>query len=171
MKTLKTLSIMLTLTLSVLLASAKYTASANAIDKITAAYLDVKNALAAGNGAVAEAKAKDLLAALSADPAKGLKPDQQKLLNSYLDKLKFDSRHISETNAVEHQREHFVSLSKNLYEVLKGLKLNTTTIYMDYCPMKKAYWLSETAAIKNPYYSDKMMATCGSAKATLPSAK
>jgi len=162
---------MLTLTLSVLLAAAKHAAPANAIDKITTAYLDVKNALAASNGALAETKAKDLLAALSADPAKGLKPDQQKLLNSYLDKLKFDSRNISETTAIEHQREHFTSLSKNLYEVLKGLKLNTITIYMDYCPMKKAYWLSETAAIKNPYYSDKMMATCGSAKATLPPAK
>ncbi|MFI5137435.1 MAG: DUF3347 domain-containing protein [Sphingobacteriales bacterium] len=171
MKTLKTLSLMLALTLSVLLASAKNAAPGNAIDKITAAYLGVKNALAAGNGTAAEAKAKELLDALSADPAKGLKPDQQKLLKSYLDKLKFDSRHISETNVIDHQREHFASLSKNLYEVLKGLKLNSTTIYMDYCPMKKAYWLSEIAAIKNPYYNDKMMATCGSAKATLPPGK
>ena len=167
MKTLKTLSIILTLTLSVLLVSAKNTAPANAIDKITSAYLGVKNALSAGNGALAETKAKELLDALSADPAKGLKPDQQKLLNSYLDKLKFDSRHISETTAVDHQREHFASLSKNMYVVLKGLKMNNSTLYEQYCPMKKAYWLSETPSIKNPYYNDKMMATCGSTKETL----
>jgi len=157
------------LALSAIVASAQK--SVSSIDKITAAYLNVKNALAAGNGTVAESKAKELFDALSAQPDNGLKPDQKKLFDSYLDKLKYDSRHISETNAVEHQREHFASLSKNLYEVLKGLKLNTSTIYMEYCPMKKAYWLSESSAIKNPYYNDKMMTTCGRVAATLPAAK
>ena len=158
------------LTLSVSLASAQKTANTN-IDKITTAYLGVKNALAAGNGTTAGAKSKELFNALSTQPDKGLKPDQQKLLAGYLEKLKFDSRHISETNAVDHQREHFASLSKNLYAVLRGLKMNTSTIYMDYCPMKKAYWLSETPAIKNPYYNDKMMTTCGRVAATLAPAK
>ncbi|HEY8782645.1 MAG TPA: DUF3347 domain-containing protein [Mucilaginibacter sp.] len=166
MKTLKTLSLILILTLSVLFTSAQK--SVSNIDKITTAYLGVKNALAASNGTAAGAKGKELFDALSADPDKGLKPDQQKLFDSYLDKLKYDSRHISETSDVEHQREHFASLSKNLYAVLKGLKMNTSTIYMEYCPMKKAYWLSETSAIKNPYYSDKMMTTCGRVAATLP---
>lgn len=133
--------------------------------------MGVKNALAIGNGTVAENKAKELFDALSADPAKGLTADQQKLFNSYADKLKYDSRHISETTTVDHQREHFASLSKNLYEVLKGLKMNTATIYMEYCPMKKAYWLSESSAIKNPYYNDKMMTTCGKVTATLPPVK
>ena len=76
----------------------------------------------------------------------------------------------SETNAIEHQREHFASLSKNLYEVLKGLKINTAIVYVQYCPMKKAYWLSESAAIKNPYYSDTMP-TCGKTAATLAAIK
>jgi uncharacterized protein DUF3347 len=170
MKTLKIFSIALILTSSVLLASAQKSANTS-IDKITAAYLGVKNALAAGDGTVAKNKGKELFAALSADPDKGLKPDQQKVFATYLDKLKFDSRHISETNAVDHQREHFANLSKNLYEALKGLKMNTSTIYLEYCPMKKAYWLSESSAIKNPYYNDKMMATCGRVAGTLPAGK
>ena len=157
------------LTLSVSLASAQKSANTN-IDKITTAYLGVKNALAAGNGTAAESKSKELFDALSAQPDKGLNPDQQKLLAGYIDKLKFDSRHISETTTVDHQREHFASLSKNLYEVLKGLKMNTSTIYMDYCPMKKAYWLSETSVIKNPYYNNEMT-TCGRVTATLAPAK
>jgi hypothetical protein len=168
MKTLRTLSLILALTIPALWTSAQKSAS---IDKITDAYLGVKNALAIGNGTVAENKAKELFDALSADPAKGLTADQQKLFNSYADKLKYDSRHISETTTVDHQREHFASLSKNLYEVLKGLKMNTATIYMEYCPMKKAYWLSESSAIKNPYYNDKMMTTCGKVTATLPPVK
>ena len=169
MKTLKSLSLMLMFILSVLMVSAQKSANTN-IDKITAAYLGVKNALAAGNGTAAGAKGKELFEALSAQPEKGLKPDQAKLLGNYLDKLKFDSRHISETTAVDHQREHFAELSKNMYAVLKGLKVNTSTLYVQYCPMKKAYWLSETSAIKNPYYNDEMT-TCGSTKAILAPAK
>jgi hypothetical protein len=169
MKTLKIFCLLLVLSFPVLLMASP--TSPTAIDKITIAYLQLKNALAAGNGAAAESKAKDLLGALSASPEKGLNADQQKLLNSYLEKLKFDSRHISETNVIDHQREHFAELSKNLYAVLKGLKMNAAPIYMEYCPMKKAYWLSESSAIKNPYYNDKMMTTCGRVAATLPAAK
>ena len=165
MKTFKTIGIALFLAMSISFAQAQ-----NNINGITNAYYSVKNALAAGNANDAAAGAKTMMAALSA-PETGLKPDQQKIFNSYADKLKFDSRHISESTDVNHQREHFASLSKNWYEVLKGLKVNTSTVYMDYCPMKKAYWLSETALIKNPYYNDKSMATCGKTAATLAAVK
>ena len=141
----------------------------NNINGITTAYFGLKNALATGNGTAAESGAKTLLAALSAPET--LTADQQKIFNTYIEKLKYDTRHISEVNDIDHQREHFESLSKNLYEVLKGLKMNATTVYMDYCPMKKAYWLSETTAIKNPYYSDKAMATCGKTTAMLAAVK
>ena len=164
MKTLKTIALFAVLVCPVSLAKAQ-----NNINGITTAYFGLKNALATGSGAAAENSAKALMGALSA-PEK-LNADQQKIFDTYIDKLKFDTRHISEVSDIEHQREHFESLSKNLYEVLKGLKMNTATVYMDYCPMKKAYWLSETSAIKNPYYSDKSMATCGKTTATLAAVK
>jgi len=165
MRTLKTFSLILVLALSVSLAKAQ-----NNINGITTAYFSVKNALAAGNANGAQDGAKNLLAALSA-PETGLKPDQQKVFNTYAEKLRYDSRHILESTDVAHQRQHFATLSKNLYEVLKDVKANTATVYMQYCPMKKAYWLSESTVIKNPYYNDKMMTTCGSTKATLAAVK
>jgi len=164
MKTIKTIVLSMLLVLAISSVKAQ-----NNVNGITTAYFGLKNALATGNGSAAENSAKTLMDALSA-PEK-LTADQQKIFNTYIDKLKFDTRHISEVSDIEHQREHFESLSKNLYEVLKGLKINTATVYMDYCPMKKAYWLSETAAIKNPYYSDKSMATCGKTTATLAAVK
>jgi hypothetical protein len=164
MKIIKTIVLSFLLVLAISFAKAQ-----NNINGITTAYFGLKNALANGSGVAAENSAKALLAALTA-PEK-LATDQQKIFDSYIDKLKFDTRHISEVSDIEHQREHFESLSKNLYEVLKGLKMNTATVYMDYCPMKKAYWLSETSAIKNPYYSDKSMATCGKTTATLAAVK
>ena len=56
--------------------------------------------------------------------------------------------------------------SKNMYELIKTLKLNTSTVYEQYCPMKKAAWLSESEDIRNPYYGDDML-ECGTVSATL----
>lgn len=138
----------------------------NNVDKITSSYIGLKDALVGNNAKLAKTRAKDLLDALTAQQVKGLQPQQQKLLATYLEKLKFDSRHISETTVIDHQREHFASLSKNMYALLSGLKMNTTTVYQEYCPMKKAYWLSETEEIRNPYYGDAML-ECGKITATI----
>jgi len=166
MKILKTLSIMLMLAMGAQAVKASILAD-NPVDKIVNAYLDVKNALASDNGSVAETKAKDLVAALSANT---LSADQEKTFAKYRDKLLFDARHISSVNTVDHQREHFASLSNNMYELLKALKSNTATLYEQYCPMKKAYWLSESQQIKNPYFGSQMP-TCGKVTATLAPAK
>ena len=169
MKTLKTLALTLVLAFSTILANA-LPASNNSIDKIINAYLDVKNALVNGDGNVVKTKAKDLLTALSAKPDASLTAAQQKILAKYQEKLLFDSRHMSETTEIDHQREHFASLSKNMYEVVKGVKMNTAPIYEQYCPMKKAYWLSESDQIKNPYFGSKML-TCGKVTETLAPVK
>ena len=141
------------------------------IDKITDGYMGVKNALTTGDGTAVQNKAKVLLTELGEWPAKGMDSDQKKVLNAYLEKIKFDTRHMSEVNEIGHQREHFESLSKNMFSMLKKLKMNSLPIYEQYCPMKHAYWLSETTAIRNPYYSGKEMATCGVNKATLAAVK
>jgi len=151
--------------LVLLISIASVQAQNTAIEKATTAYLGVKDALVAGNAPLAKSHSKELLDALSV-PAKGLTPAQQKLMVTYLPKLKYDSRHISETTVIVHQREHFASLSKNMYSLLSGLKLNNATVYQQYCPMKKAYWLSETEDIRNPYYGDEML-ECGKVTATI----
>ncbi|MBK0379777.1 DUF3347 domain-containing protein [Mucilaginibacter segetis] len=138
----------------------------NTIDHITNAYINVKNSLAADNAPLAKSRAGILLSELSAQPGKELLPAQQKVLAKYADQLKFDARHISETDKIDHQREHFESLSKNMYALVSALKINKQTLYQQYCPMKKAYWLSESEEIRNPYYGSKML-ECGDVKITL----
>jgi hypothetical protein len=137
----------------------------NSVDRITTTYISLKNALVGSNTELAKSKSKELLAALSA-PTTGLKPAQQKLMATYTDKLKYDSRHISETTSIDHQRKSFERLSKNMFALVSGLKINSTTIYQQYCPMKKASWLSETEEVRNPYYGDDML-ECGKVTATL----
>ena len=159
--------IILSLLLIVTIGSVK--AQNTAIDNITTSYIGVKNALAGSNATLAKSRSAELLVALSA-PVKGLQPAQQKVLDMYLDKLKFDGRHISHTTVIDHQREHFENLSKNMYGLLSILKLNSTMLYQQYCPMKKAAWLSETAEIRNPYYGNDMP-ECGKVNAILKAAK
>jgi hypothetical protein len=124
---------------------------AKGINQVIGDYLAVKDALAGGDGNLALSHARELLAAVKAVAPATLSADQRKTWLSYEPKLENDSRHISEVNQVEHQREHFVTLSDNLYVVLKGLKLNQVTLYRQYCTMNKHYYLSLSEKGKDPY--------------------
>jgi len=132
-------------------------------DALLTAYYGVKNALISSNAATANTKAKEFQSAVNAVPADQLTEAQK-------DNLLFDARHIGESNDIAHQREHFAKLSENVYTLVKAGKFNSVTVYRDYCPMKKAYWLSESAVIKNPYFGNQML-TCGEVKETLSAAK
>ena len=88
------------------------------------------------------------------------------LIMKLQDKLAYDARHISESSDLNHQREHFTSLSTNMVSLAKQAHLAQQPIYEDYCPMKKTYWLSGDTAIQNPYYGTTMP-DCGKITATL----
>ena len=77
-----------------------------------------------------------------------------------------DATPISETKDIKVQREHFSNLSNNMASLAKSVKLTTEPIYQAYCPMKKANWLSNDKAIKNPYYGSAML-TCGKVVETI----
>lgn len=164
MKTLKT--IWLSISLLILFTQSKAQNAVASVNNVLNAYFDVKNALVSANVATAKAKARELLSAVNNVKTDQLNAGQKALWTTHADKLEYDARHISESSEIDHQREHFTNLSKNMFEVIKGFKLNTVTVYHQYCPMKKATWLSETAAIKNPYFGNKML-TCGKTTDTL----
>lgn len=131
------------------------------VNTVITDYLALKDALVASNGNTASAKAKVLLTALS--DVKGLNPDQSAIIT----KLQYDSRHISEVNKIAHQREHFASLSNNLYTLVKKLKVNQVTLYRQYCTMNKATFLSESDKGKDPY----MGMECSKVSETLAAVK
>lgn len=87
-----------------------------------------------------------------------------------LAQLIVNARKISGTSDLDVQRIYFAALSQNLYTLAKTLRLSAQPIYQVYCPMKKAYWLSQTRAIKNPYYG-KAMLTCGNITDTIQPVK
>jgi len=129
-------------------------------------YYDIKNALVNSDAALAASKASEFSKVLGNIDMKSMSEAEMTAFKSFQDKLAFDAEHISETKDISHQREHFANFSTNLFKLAKAVKLTKESVYYDYCPMKKSYWLSENAVIKNPYFG-KQMLTCGAIKETL----
>lgn len=164
MKTLKITALAFVMAFASALTANAQTALSKPINTVITNYLALKEALANGDGNLAETKSKTLLASVGEIPATGLSADETALLP----KLEFDSRHISEVNRIAHQREHFASLSNNLYTLIKKLQVNNTMLYRQYCTMTKTYYLSETAKGRDPYMG---MTSCSKVTETLPAAK
>jgi hypothetical protein len=132
-------------------------------------YFEVKNALVKSNAKMAAAKSAELLAALNVVKMESLTSAEHVVWMKALAELKEDAEHISETNDIGHQRDHFMTLSKNIYELQKVSKTDTPIFYQ-YCPMankgKGANWLSRESSIKNPYYGSQML-SCGKTVETI----
>ncbi|PBQ30945.1 mercury transporter [Sphingobacteriaceae bacterium] len=134
-----------------------------ALESVYALYFSVKDALVKTDANTASSKSKELMNALSMVKMESLNADQHKVFMKYVSNLKTDAVSIGESKDISKQREHFTTLSQNMYEVMKGIK-PSYTVYLDHCPMfndgKGANWVSKESAIKNPYYGSQMM-TCG----------
>ena len=132
-------------------------------------YFAVKDALVSTDGAMAAAKSKTLLTNLEAVQMDKLEMDVHMVWMKVSTNLKEDAKHIADTKDTEHQRERFINLSKNMYELIKVSKTENP-IYYQFCPMankgKGANWLSKENAVKNPYYGSMMM-TCGKTVETI----
>jgi hypothetical protein len=133
------------------------------------AYFAIKDALIKDDGNTAAEKAKELFKAIDAVKMESLAPNQHTVWMKYMEKLSYDAEHIKSTREAEHQREHFATLSKNMYEVIKVSKPGYA-VYYDHCPMyndgKGANWLSKESGIKNPFYGSQML-SCGKTVETI----
>ncbi|MHA4812536.1 DUF3347 domain-containing protein [Flavitalea flava] len=136
------------------------------LSPILDSYYGVKDALTADNGTDAATRSGELLKTINGVDMKSLPAKDHAIFMSLQTKLAFDARHISESKDINHQREHFAALSTNMFALAKGAKLSATPIYKEYCPMKKASWLSKEEEIKNPYYGSSML-TCGKVTETV----
>ena len=122
-------------------------------------YYNIKNALVAGDATSASANALAFTKTVNSI-------DYKVISEGNIHTLADDAGKIAETKDVKKQREYFANFSTNMASIAKAVKLTDQPIYQAYCPMKKAYWLSNEKAIKNPYYGSSML-TCGQVTETL----
>lgn len=141
-------------------------AVASYIKTLVTEYLSVKNALINSNEAEAATVSGKMYDTMKGFDKSLLSADQKKIYDDIESDLKEHAEHISKSK-IDHQREHFATMSKDMYDMVKAFGAGMT-LYHDHCPMYNdgSMWLSETKDIKNPFYGDKMM-TCGSVEEML----
>ena len=126
-------------------------------------YFNLKDALVKTDGITASSKAKDLMNAIKSIKMETLANQEHLIWMKSYKKLTSDAEAIANTKDVKKQRNSFISLSSNMYELMKASKYDTE-VYYQHCPMandgKGANWLSKEKAVKNPYYGNEML-TCG----------
>ncbi|MCC7467408.1 MAG: DUF3347 domain-containing protein [Saprospiraceae bacterium] len=124
-----------------------FAATAQSTEVLFQRYIQVKDALVNSDGKTASAQAAAL---------------QQELANSWSgqESLLQLVKTIAATTDLATQRKAFADASVKMWELVKNKGGVKQTVYYQYCPMKKAYWLSQEAAIRNPHYGTQML-TCG----------
>jgi hypothetical protein len=141
----------------------------SSLNHILSSYLQLKNALVSDNDQEAAAAGNELLKAFNAFDSNALTSEQAKIYHDIADDAKEHAEHIgANTGNIKHQREHFETLSQEVYELVKAFG-SDQKLYVDHCPMynnKGADWLSESKDIQNPYFGQEM-STCGTIKEEL----
>lgn len=141
------------------------------IDNLIKHYDVMKNALVQSNFNKTQ-KVTDLLIKeiVAFNNKKELKDEQDAFYLKVGAKFKNNAERIQKSKDIKEQRQHFSSLSSNLYDIVKAFGGNESAVYYQYCPMafddNGGYWLSLNKEIENPYFGEKMM-KCGVVKETI----
>jgi hypothetical protein len=115
--------------------------------KIFHNYLQLRTALVRADATEASVAAQNMSEAFTAERAK----------------IKQTAQAIATSENIEEQRQLFSNITAQLEPLFED-NLNEGTIYKQFCPMafdnEGAYWFSNIAEIRNPYFGDKML-SCG----------
>ncbi len=129
------------------------------LKQIAVTYLQIKDALVKDNTVQAQSAAQAFIKNLN-----GI--SYQTISEGNVNALLKDAGAISNSTDISMQRKIFKNLSDNITILAKKHDLSNDALFIQYCPMKKASWISDKKEIKNPYYGSSML-TCGSLKETI----
>ncbi len=118
-------------------------------------YIEVKNALVSSNGTTATETINTLYNSVK----------KEENFEQKAELLKATEKLYKIGNNLDKQRAAFNDVSNLMWLLVKDSEKVNGTVYYQYCPMKKAYWLSREKEIKNPYYGSAML-TCGNVAET-----
>jgi hypothetical protein len=159
---MKTIAFGLVLLMAVFTAtSAAEINRAVSVKEIIDAYLEIKNALTEDNSISAASAGKKLETAFRNFDKSALTEAQKKTYEDVEADAREHAGHIGKSGGnISHQREHFILLSKDIYDLVKDFG-SERVLYQDFDQManngKGAYWLSESKEIKNPYMGKSMI--------------
>lgn len=141
------------------------------IQQVMQGYIPLKNALAQDDSKKASDAAKNLFSIVKKIAASKTNLKSNSELRDILESVSENAEHIGENaDDIVHQREHLLSLSNDITDLIGEVGTGGLKLYQDFCPMynngKGGTWISETKEIVNPYEGSKML-NCGSVKKVL----
>ncbi|WP_100074323.1 DUF3347 domain-containing protein [Chryseobacterium camelliae] len=129
------------------------------VSKLYQNYIAIKAALASDDAGKAAKSASEFV-----QTASTVKNNTIPVKN--LATLKNEAAGIAKTGNISSQREIFHHLSDDMYALSRQFSFSEKPVYLQYCPMAEAGWLSNEEKIVNPYYGSSML-TCGTVKSTI----
>lgn len=124
-------------------------ASAQNMELLLRSYINLKDAMVNSDGRAATTAVNKFYESLKNDAAF---PQKDALLKA--------TEAVKNASNLDKKRAVFNELSITMWSVVKSSNKVKQTVYYQYCPMKKAYWLSTEKVIRNPYYGASML-DCG----------
>ena len=119
-------------------------------DALLGKYIAVKDALITGNSKTVSQELAEFHQAIKDETAFEQKADLLRATEAML-----------KGATIEKQRAAFNNVSTTMWKLVDTERKDAAPVYYQYCPMKKAYWISNEKEIKNPYYGAAML-NCGS---------
>ncbi|WP_047418632.1 DUF3347 domain-containing protein [Cellulophaga sp. Hel_I_12] len=135
-------------------------------EAVLADYFTLKDALVGDDTKKAAQSGTKLVASLKSFDKSSYTKEQQEELVDIIDDATEHAEHIVKS-AIDHQREHFKTLSKDITDMV-SITGTKNTLYEQFCPMydKGSAWLSASNEVRNPYYGSKML-KCGKVQKTI----
>jgi membrane fusion protein, copper/silver efflux system len=130
-------------------------------------YLQIKDALIEENGSKVKELSDSMLNFLYSFDPELIIEGRQAYYNRKMAFITDNVSQMSKTTKVAEQRLIFISLSIQVYGLVKAYGLENMTVFQMFCSMADnndgAFWLSASEEIENPYHGAKML-NCGEIK-------
>lgn len=128
-------------------------------DRLFNAYMEVKKDIMEENFAASKEHVVQFEKEVQNFRLKGLQLDDMMRLKKVSQTMKTDAIELKSATDMKVMKQSFSAVTQSLFTIMETMKCTDETVYLQYCPMEKGYWLSYDKAIENPYAAS--MRHCG----------
>lgn len=145
---------------------------------LLAAYNGVKEALVASDTTKASTAARDLRVAADSLKVDEIQGDSTGVLKetarNYASTISSSAHALTLEADITAKRKEFEMIAEALWNLTRTVRYDGQKLYWQFCPMafnnRGAYWVSDQAQIRNPYFGNEML-DCGSVQDSLDYSK
>lgn len=129
--------------------------------EVLASYLATKDALASNDLNKLHQQAAAFQKVVKVMRLKGLQMEDMSRLKRVRDSIGQGAAALQTVTSIEDSKAIVSEMGTQMWSFAEKMKFADDPLYLQYCPMEEAYWLSEEKQIFNPF-SPTIMPKCGS---------